>query len=75
MFVGELFGKCVGSNVCVSGCRVFGRCVVESCIDLVVKCIVGMGSKLFRIVGVMYVIWWVGVGRNIMIVVGVDGWM
>ena len=51
---GESPGKCAGSDARASGCRVSGRCIVESRIDSAAKCTAGMGSKSSRIAGVMY---------------------
>ena len=66
-------GKCAGSNARASGCRVSGRCAVESRIDSAAKCTAGMGSKSSRIAGVMYAIWRAGAGRNTTIAARADG--
>lgn len=70
---GESPGKCAGSDARASGCKVSGRCAVESRIDSAAKCTAGMGSKSSRIAGVMYAIWRAGAGRNTTIAAGADG--
>lgn len=66
-------GKCAGSDARASGCKVSGRCAVESRIDSAAKCTAGMGSKSSRIAGVMYAIWRAGAGRNTTIAAGPTG--
>ena len=45
---GESPGKCAGGDARASGCRVSGRCAVESRIDSAAKCTAGMGWQIVQ---------------------------